>query len=345
MNKLKLLCALLIILASLVSFSECSRKVKTSPLPEVEPPANVQPEKISIPPETLKRFNISSFQVSEHDLLKTIQFPVTINREEGNITEIRAVFPGKVETVLADSINANVKIGQPLFAISSPVLLKLQENYLSATAASDAGVYRQQLLDYGFDPLDLENLAQTKRPYSTFTFYSKLNGIIKSKKAVPGLNVQPDTVLFTISDVSDGIAVGEISDEDANYIHLGMHGRMTINQLPGQVFEGQIFSIEESGLLNSNTRVKLIFRNLPQIPRLDKLGTLTILLSLGSYPSIPKTAVFTKGKQRFVLVPLTGGEFEQREIKVGLQSDQYVQILSGIQEGDFVVSNPELLVK
>ncbi len=357
MDKLKLLCALLLILASLVSFSECTaRKVKSETQPPTveEEPSFKQMESLFIPPETLNKYNLIAFQVSERELFKTINFPVRIERDERNITEIRAGFPGKVDEVFADGINAQVEIGAPLFSISSPEILKLQQDYLNTLKKviespnqqeqflADAEAYRQRLIDYNFNPNDLVNLVQSERPYSKFTFYSKVRGVIKTRRAAPGINVQSDTILFTIADLSDGIATGTVPAEYTDFLHIGMQGYLRTSQFPDQDFSGTVFSIEP-GLSRSN--VQLVYRNLPQVPKFDKTGRVTLIAPLGSYISIPKQAITLQNKIKTVYIPLRGGEFTPREIKTGLEGDLYIQVVSGLKEGEYVIANPAELLK
>jgi Cu(I)/Ag(I) efflux system membrane fusion protein len=69
-----------------------------------------------------------------------------------------------------------------------------------------------------------------------------------------------------------------------------------------------------------------------------------IKLPLGKAIVVPVTAVMDSGKRRTVWVETSAGMFEPREVQVGEQSDDRVQILSGIKAGDKVAVSGAYLI-
>jgi len=60
--------------------------------------------------------------------------------------------------------------------------------------------------------------------------------------------------------------------------------------------------------------------------------------------SVPDSAVLDSGNRQLVLVRRDEGRFEPREIKVGARGDGYVEVASGIREGENVVVAANFLI-
>ncbi len=60
--------------------------------------------------------------------------------------------------------------------------------------------------------------------------------------------------------------------------------------------------------------------------------------------AVPTSAVIDSGNRQAVLQDQGEGRFEPREVKIGRKGDGFVEILSGISEGDRVVVNGNFLI-
>ena len=69
-----------------------------------------------------------------------------------------------------------------------------------------------------------------------------------------------------------------------------------------------------------------------------------IKINLGKTLMIPESAVIDTGKAMVAYVDLGNGAFEPREIKGGLRTDGYIEVLRGLKPGEKVVSAANFLV-
>jgi Cu(I)/Ag(I) efflux system membrane fusion protein len=60
--------------------------------------------------------------------------------------------------------------------------------------------------------------------------------------------------------------------------------------------------------------------------------------------TVPTSAVIDSGTRQVVLVRLAEGHFEPRAVSLGNRSDDYVEILSGISEGEQIVTSANFLI-
>ena len=65
---------------------------------------------------------------------------------------------------------------------------------------------------------------------------------------------------------------------------------------------------------------------------------------LGRVLAVPRDAVMDTGERKVVFVDKGNGEFEPRTVSVGVASDDYVQILSGLRDGERVVAAANFLL-
>jgi Cu/Ag efflux protein CusF len=60
--------------------------------------------------------------------------------------------------------------------------------------------------------------------------------------------------------------------------------------------------------------------------------------------TVPTSAVIDSGTRRIVLVQLAEGRFEPREVRLGVRSDDHVEIMSGVKDGEPVVVAANFLI-
>ena len=60
--------------------------------------------------------------------------------------------------------------------------------------------------------------------------------------------------------------------------------------------------------------------------------------------AVPSSAVIDSGSRQVVLLDLGEGRFEPREIKAGRRGDDFVEVVSGVAEGNKVVVNGNFLI-
>ena len=65
---------------------------------------------------------------------------------------------------------------------------------------------------------------------------------------------------------------------------------------------------------------------------------------MGKVLTVPASAMIDSGTRQIVLVQLAEGRFEPRIVKPGMRSEDHVEILEGIAEGEQVVTSANFLI-
>lgn len=76
----------------------------------------------------------------------------------------------------------------------------------------------------------------------------------------------------------------------------------------------------------------------------DMFTDVYIEIPLGKTFTIPRSAILKTGRRNIVMVDRGNGIFEPREVVLGNQSDEEYQIISGLKEGESVVTSANFLI-
>jgi multidrug efflux pump subunit AcrA (membrane-fusion protein) len=60
--------------------------------------------------------------------------------------------------------------------------------------------------------------------------------------------------------------------------------------------------------------------------------------------TVPVSAVIDSGTRQIILVQINEGRFEPREVRIGARSDNFLEVLDGVREGEQVVVSANFLI-
>jgi Cu(I)/Ag(I) efflux system membrane fusion protein len=258
---------------------------------------------------------------------------------------------GRIEKLFVTFTGENVKRGQPLATIYSPELLNAQQELIEATKMKDI---QPAILEAVRDKLRLwkltdEQIAQLENSGEVSPFIdvaATTSGIVISKNVNQGDYVNTGTVLFAIADLSKVWAVFDAYESDLPFLKIGDQVEYTLQSLPGKTFSGKISFINpilDSSTRTAKVRVETINPGMELKP--EMYANAIIKSTLKQYNNevvIPKSAILWTGKRSIVYVKQPDTDtpaFLLREIELGPSlGDSYV-VLSGLSDGDEVVTN------
>ena len=317
---------------------------------------------IHLGPERQQLIGVQIGKAEKRKLSKTIRAVGRIAADETALHHIHAKFEGYVEQLFVDYTGKPVRKGQPLASIYSPDLLATQQEYLLAYRAwrqfSQSGnpdlarngkeLYdsaRQRLLLWDISIADIERLEKTGLATKALTLYSPIDGTVMAKNAVQGNRVMPGDSLFEIAGLDHVWALADVYEYEIPLVHIGQTAAVTLSYLPGRQWQGRITFI--SPVVDEKTRtvkVRVELDNRDMTLKPDMFTDVQIEQAGGDVVAVPIDAVLSTGSRAIVFVPREGGRFEPREVKLGGRVDGYYPILSGLAEGDSVVTQANFLI-
>jgi len=174
-------------------------------------------------------------------------------------------------------------------------------------------------------------------------------GYIIDKKVSPGMTVGDDTDLLSISNLNEVWVTVNIYANNLPFVKNGAHVRITTLAYKGEYFEGYIdqvanfFDPEERVV---KARVKLLNKDL----RLKPGMSVDVLVEKGSAGqkqpllAIPKDAVILHNNQNYVVIYKSDCDLSVKAVDIASENETYAFIEMGLEEGDRVLTENELIV-
>ncbi len=160
-----------------------------------------------------------------------------------------------------------------------------------------------------------------------------------------GQYVNTGDQLFNIADLSNVWVEVEVYENEFPNVHIGQRVEIRSQSFPGKSFSGKVSYIYP--FLDPKTRTVKARVEMPN-PGMrlkpDMFVNAIIKVPLGSAIVVPVTAVLDTGTRQVVWVESSPGMFEPRDVKVGQQTDDKIQIISGINPGDKVAVSGGYLI-
>ncbi|MCE5295139.1 MAG: efflux RND transporter periplasmic adaptor subunit, partial [Chlamydiales bacterium] len=184
-----------------------------------------------------------------------------------------------------------------------------------------------------------------QKSFEYMPILARADGYIVEKNVIEGDFVEPGQKLFRIADLSKVWVEAEIYQSDLPQIQLGERVLITLPYLPGKTYEGKISFIFP--FLSGNARVGKVRIELPN-PHLELLpdmyANVELNIQLGDKLQVPESAVMYTGSRRIVFLDLGQGRLKPQEVVVGLRDRNYFEVISGLKEGDNVVTSGNFLI-
>jgi multidrug efflux pump subunit AcrA (membrane-fusion protein) len=176
---------------------------------------------------------------------------------------------------------------------------------------------------------------------------SPLDGVVLEKSVTQGTAVTVGTPLFVVANLTELWAVAEIDETQLLLVKAGRPTELRVSAYPGETFAGRISFVAD--MVNPKTRRVTVRCQVPNADaRLKPEMYATITLSAGEpreVLAVPSAAIQEDEGKPFVFVKTEAGSFERREIDVGPEDEGWVEVRSGLKEGEAVATTGSFLLK
>ena len=291
---------------------------------------------VQITPEKQQLIGVKYEQVQVGGGSRTIRAVGKVAIDETRIGHVHTKVEGWIDKVFVDFTGKQVEKGQPLLTIYSPDMLASQRELLLAAKAKT--IMRNSALPSGFDQSEsllqatrrrlelwdlseaqIDQVLKTGEPIKNITVYSPMTGYITERKAFPQVKVMPDTDLYTIVDLSHVWIVADVFEYEAPNIRLGQTARVSIQAIPGRVFNARIdFLQPQVDPMTRTLKVRLNMDNPGVLLKPDMYADVEFRVNFPATLTVPAGAVLNSGERKTVFIDRGDGYFEPREVKTCL---------------------------
>ena len=317
---------------------------------------------VSISPTQRVMANVATVEARQSVLSKEINAVGIVQYDQSRQAKVTAWIAGRIDQLHVNRVGDMVSKDRPVAEVYSPDLLASQQEYLLAVKSRDqlknspvaaiaqngdglVASARQRLMHYGVKESQIAELEKAGKPNIRLPIYTPLSGVIIEKMVQQGQYVNTGDALFNIADLSKVWVEIEVYENEFPNIHVGQQVVIRSQSFPGKPFSGRISYIYP--FLDPKTRTvkaRVEMANPGMRLKPDMFVNAIIKSPLGTSIVVPVTAVIDTGKRKVVWVETEANMFVPRDVQTGQQTDDKVQILSGLKNGDKVAVSGGYLI-
>ncbi len=320
--------------------------------------------------EAKKATAVETVTAERMDLKSTVSATGTIRPVDA--VEVSSKITARVKSVLVKE-NDTVKAGQTVAILDGKDYEAKEEQarykvnntkskynrmkYLhSIGAKSDEDMEDAQ---YNYETAE-SSLSETESNLAETVITAPMDGIVVGEPLTAGsMAVQGNsnpTVIMRIADLSKKQIMAKVDETDIGQIKVGQSATFTVDSYTGKTFTAKVSKISQTDVSNSwytsgtssssssSSSASVIYYYVtldvddPEGVLLPAM-TARVEINTSDKPNalaIPISALTTKNSDTYVTVLNPDGTTEERKVSTGIYSDEYVEILDGLSEGDKV---------
>ena len=326
------------------------------------PPTETPLAPVQLSVERLQSIGVKFGVVERKAVQDEIRATGTVAIDEARLSYVQTRISGHIEQVFADATYQYVRKGQRLFTIHSPELVVAEREYLLAKqnaknlsqstvpgvsegVASLLASSRERFEQWNIPEKEIARLESTGQVAHALEIESPVSGFITERNALPNLNVQPESRLYTIADLSAVWVLAQVFQNDLARIKVGSPTSLSLDSYPGRAFRGKVdFIYPDVDMTTRTARVRLLFSNPNLTLSPGMFVNVTLQVPLGNQLVIPLSGVLQSGTRQIVFVDRGAGYLEPRDVQLGPQAgDQYI-VLKGLKAGERIVTSANFLI-
>lgn len=303
---------------------------------------------VSLTQTQIQVLHVETAEAKVQPLTRTLPVAGMIDDNASRHRVLSAYIDGRIQKLHVNFMGAEVTEGQPLAEFYSPSLLQSEREYrqLTGELKKNTALRLQQM---GLTPTQIAELDKKPGDALTSQILAPVSGTVVAQNVYEGQYVKEGDNLFEIADFSTMWFQFLAYEQDMPWIQIGQSVTVTTPSLPGETFEGKITFIDPNfDETTRSTKVRVELAN-PLVNgrrvllhRLYADGALKV--EAPDVLTVPRSAVIETGPEAVVYVDRTEGAYERTVVKLGRRGDKLMEVLSGIEEGDKVVTNGNLLI-
>lgn len=174
-------------------------------------------------------------------------------------------------------------------------------------------------------------------------------GVILKSNIDKGQNIQFGTPLFVVGNQNNSYIKISVLSDDLDKIKVNQKVIITSNKMNGKTINGTIDYIDNKaktvvsslGVKQKRNNVRIKYDNdSMKFEVMDNVDVKIITNMKNNVHVCPVKAVFKMNGKNYVFI-VKNNKSKLVEVKTGIESDEYVEIIEGLKEGDVVISDPD----
>ena len=295
--------------------------------------------------------NVATSVVSRSKPAKEVRLYGKVQADERLLQNQVAHIGGRIEKLFVGFTGEAVTKGQLLALIYSPDLITAQQELLEAAKdkQSQPAIYEaaiEKLRQWMLNDKQISQIEQSRQVKTKFEVYANTSGVVTTKKVNVGDYVSQGTGLYDIANLSKVWVLFDAYESDLPFLTVGNNVNFSLQAIPGKIFNSTIRFIDPViDPVNRVAKIRVEVDNGAGKLKPEMFVTGAVKANLNEYKNnlvIPRSAVLWTGKRSVVYVkqPDSGElNFKMREIEIGPMLGNSYVVISGLEEGEEIVSD------
>jgi len=282
--------------------------------------------------------------------------PGTTSFDERKITVVTSRIRGRLDKLFVRNPQQWVANGQPLYAIYSEELLSYENELLNALQQQAQFSSMKQVVDqmvegakkklllWGLTGEQISALQKSRETSPLVTFYSPVSGTLVELSASEGQYVETGTPLFRLADLSQLWIEAQIYTSELRWLHEKPSITAEFDAYPGETFT--VVPVFDNPTVEADQKISLVRFMLTNRSHQLKPGMMVyvnIKRNEKKTVVIPKSSILV-GNMITAWVKTGDGMYESRVIQLGVQNKKEVEVISGLKEGELIVTSGAYLL-
>jgi len=307
---------------------------------------NRQQELAGIKTDTVRVRNISS--------ASSIIGTVAIDEDQVKMISSRA--KGRIDKLFIKTTGVYLKNGSPLYSIYSEQLQADEKEYLSLLQKSKTvstttkltnelvSAAKNKLFLWGLTEKQISEIETSGKTSPLITFYSPESGYVTEVNITEGMYVDEGSSLIKITSLNQVWVEAQLYSNEISGIAESKIFQIFSESNPEEVYKGIL--VYSNPIVEEGKRIHLLKIRVNNSGGKLIPGTLVSVIpekSIANVLAVPKSAVLLE-KMKTVWVLAHDNTFEQRMVETGSENKFWIEITSGLKQGDIVVTEGAYLI-
>jgi len=302
-------------------------------------------DEIQLSDQQIQLGNIMTDTIRTGTIGDQLVLTATLNFDQMKSSSVSSRIMGRIEKLYFKNLGDYVKKGSPLYDLYSEELNNAKQEYLltldkKKTFSGETVIDFDQLLQsaknklllWGMTEAQVEELEKNGKAAPVTTFYSTAAGYITTLDIREGDYVMEGSTIIKLADLSSLWAEAQVYTSQLADIDRSSIATVQLPDFDDKEIKGRIEFVNPE--INPDTRINLIRVSIPNsgmpayvLLKNPQRKTLTL----------PIDAVIRDGKGATVWIQTADKTFKSVMVQTGLESDDRIEIKSGLTIGDIVV--------
>jgi len=306
---------------------------------------------VEISPTIINALGVRTKKVKRRTLYRRIDSVGYVTYDEKKIRRVSLRTEGWIEKLMVKTIGERVEVGDLLFQVYSPKLVNAQEEYLQALELANGDesltmASRERLVALGVSPSQIDELRASKEVDQLISVYAPQDGVVTELNIREGAFIPPSTSVVSLVDLTSVWLLVDIFESQIDWVKKGQTAEANLSFIPDKNWEGVVDYVYPTvDLKTRSVKARLKFDNADEQLKPNMYASVTIFARpKRKVLTVPREAVIRTGTQTRVIVAQGEGRFKPAIVHTGMETNNKIEIIGGLEEGQEVVVSSQFLI-